>query len=102
MITATANMTPSINRYWVSATVSDWYGGTKKMPKARTDKKDAKIPEPRPNRTATSTTASRYTMTMLAKSSKSRTGKASKVAIKQATNAHFKPARRPEIGRAHA
>ena len=66
MTSPTASMTPKVTRYCTSETAKLMRGSTKKKSSKPTLSKLASTAGPRPSRSATATTHSRYTMTMLA------------------------------------
>ena len=66
---ATASMTAKVTRYCASLTARDICGGTKKKSNSTTLAKLARIAGGRPRNAATSTTVSRNSMTVLARSS---------------------------------
>ena len=68
MTSATTSMTAKVSRYWKSLTANEKRGGTKKKSKVATLTKAASTAGPRPHFSATSTTVSRNSMTMLARS----------------------------------
>ena len=68
MMSATASITANVSRYCASLTANDMRGGTQKKSNAATLTKAARTAGPRPNLSATSTTVSRNSMTMLASS----------------------------------
>ena len=68
VIRPTASITTKVIRYWKSVTAKVKRGGTKKKSKQATLTQVAITDGPRPKRTATSTTTSRNSMAMLARS----------------------------------
>ena len=62
MISATVSMIAKVMRYWTSLTAKESSGGTKKKSNAASARKEVAMAGPRPKRTPTSTTASRYTI----------------------------------------
>ena len=64
----TTSITPKVGRYCTSETANDRRGGTKKKSNAATLTNATSTAGPRPNHTATPTTASKNTITILARS----------------------------------
>ena len=70
-------------RYCTSLTLKDMRGGTKKKSNMATPSSAASVAGPRPKSSATPTTDSRNSMTMLVSSSTLRSGVASRATIRQ-------------------
>ncbi len=87
MMSATTSITTNVSRYWTSATANVKRGGTKKKSKSATLTKAASTAGPRPSFTATSTTVSRNSITMFARSKYAWSGVAIAVVATQAMNA---------------
>ena len=68
MKTPTASITAKVSRYWMSATIREKRGGTKKKSTSTTLRMAARIAGPRPHFTARSTTVSMKSITMVASS----------------------------------
>ena len=88
VIRPTASITAKVSRYCTSLTANDMRGETKKKSNAATFKNAASTAGPRPNRTATPTTASRNSITMLARAKIGVSGVAIRVVTPQAAAAH--------------
>ena len=88
MIKATASITANVRRYCRSLTAKENRGGTKKKSKLATLTNAASTAGPRPHLTATSTTTSRNSITMFARSKYARKGVATSVIARQAASDH--------------
>ena len=82
----TPSMTAKVTRYCTSVTANEKRGGTKKKSKAATDSTAASMAGPRPHLTATITTQSKKSMTILAKSNRANMGMVSSVVATQAAS----------------
>src|SRR6202521_3940493 len=87
MIRPTASMTAKVSKYWISLTAIDSRGGTKKKSNDATPRKVVRTAGPRPNITATTTTASRNSITILTGSKYGRSSVPTTVGSTQATPA---------------
>src|SRR5574340_1145169 len=87
MNSATASMTAKVTRYWTSLTAKEICGGTKKKSNSATLAKLARMVCGRPKNAATNTTASRKSITVLARSSVLCKGQAINVVSAQAASA---------------
>ena len=88
MMSATASMTTKVSTYWASVTANEKRGGTQKKSNAPTLTNAATTAGPRPSRTATSTTVSRNSITMLARSKYGNRAVASSVVARHAATVH--------------
>ena len=84
---ATTSITTNVTRYWTSLTANEKRGGTKKKSNKPTPTKAASTAGPRPQRKATTITASRKSITILLSSNT-----ASKGVANTATAAHTRAA----------
>jgi hypothetical protein len=84
----TASITANVTTYCTSLTANDQRGGTKKKSKAPTLRHAASAAGPRPKRIATSTVPSRNSITMLARSSRSRSGAIARLMATLPATAH--------------
>ena len=69
MRTEMISMTAKVMKYWASRTAKVYAGRTKKKSNSSTLRTEAKMPGPRPSRTATNATPRKKTMTWLASES---------------------------------
>ena len=88
MMSATASITANVSRYCASLTANEKRGGTQKKSNAATLTKAASTAGPRPNLSATSTTVSRNSITMLARSKYGSSAVATSVVKAHAASAH--------------
>ncbi len=87
VISPTASMTVNVTRYWASTTVNERCGGTNNRSNSATLANAAATAGPRPSRTAQMKTTSRNSMTMLARSSQPRSGRAASAVSAQSARA---------------